>query len=128
MAALSDYLESALLNHIFRGSNFPKPSSIAIALTSRPPFDSDTGSTIPEIPSGVSKNSNFVTTNYKRLSLGNPTSSGNTIWNNVGVDDSTAFQVYGTSSSGVSSGASVTFTHYILIKIPQLLMIYQTVG
>jgi len=109
MAALSDYLESALLNHIFRGSNFPKPSSIAIALTSRPPFDSDTGSTIPEIPSGVSKNSNFVTTNYKRLSLGNPTSSGNTIWNNVGVDDSTAFQVYGTSSSGVSSGASGYF-------------------
>lgn len=109
MAALSDYLESALLNHIFRGSSFPKPSSIAIALTSTPPLDSDSGSTIPEIPSGISKGANFVTTNYKRLSLGNPTTSGNTIWNNVGVDDSTTFQVYGTSSSGVSAGGSGYF-------------------
>ncbi len=109
MAALSDYLESALLNHIFRGSTFPKPSSIAIALTSGVPLDSHTGSTLPEIPSGVAKGSNFVTTNYSRLSLGNPATSGDTIWNNVGIDDSTTFQVSGISSSGTSAGISGYF-------------------
>jgi hypothetical protein len=109
MAALSDYLESALLNHIFRGSSFPKPSSIAIALTSGVPLDSSTGATIPELPSGVSKGQNFVTTNYKRVYLGNPSTSGNTIWNSVGTDNSTVFQVRGTSSSGNSVGISGYF-------------------
>jgi hypothetical protein len=109
MAALSDYLESSLLNHIFRGSSFPKPSSIAIALTSSVPLESNTGSTLPELPSGVSKGANFVTTNYKRVSLGNPLTSGNTIWNAVGVDDTTAFQVSGVSNSGTSTGISGYF-------------------
>lgn len=109
MAALSDYLESALLNHLFRGSSFPKPSSIAIALTSGVPVDSDTGFSIPEIPSGISKGASFVTTNYKRLFLGPPATSGNTIWNAVGIDDVTAFTVYGTSSSGVTTGVSGYF-------------------
>lgn len=104
MAALSDYLESALLNHLFRGSSFPKPSSIAIALTSGVPLDSQTGSSIPEIPSGVTKGLSFVTTNYKRLSLGNPATSGDSIWNTVGADNITAFSVSGTSNSGVTSG------------------------
>lgn len=109
MAALSDYLESALLNHIFRSSTFPKPSSIAIALTSGVPLDSDTGNTIPEIASGVAKGSNFVTTNYKRLNLFSPSVSGTSIWNTVGVDDVTAFQVSGTSNSGASIGISGYF-------------------
>jgi hypothetical protein len=109
MAALSDYLESALLNHIFRSSSFPKPSSIAIALTSSVTLDSHTGNTLPEIPSGVSKGANFVSTNYKRLNLFNPTTSGNSIWNSVGVDDVTAFQVSGTSNSGNSTGISGYF-------------------
>jgi hypothetical protein len=94
MAALSDYLESGLLTHIFRGSSFNKPSTIAIALTSGVPKDSDTGSTIPEIPSGVSKGNTFVTTNYSRISLGSPATTGNSTWNSVGVDNSTAYQVY----------------------------------
>lgn len=109
MAALSDYLESALLNHIFRNVSFPKPSSIAIALTSGVPVDSSTGFNIPELPSGVQKGANFVTTNYKRLNLGNPSTSGNSVWNAVGVDDTTVFHVYGTSSSGVSAGGSGFF-------------------
>jgi hypothetical protein len=109
MAALSDYLESALLNHIFRGSSFPKPSSIAIALTSGVPSESDTGTTIPELPSGISKGANFVTTNYKRIHLGNPATSGNNIWNSVGTDNTTTFQVRGTSASGNSVGISGYF-------------------
>lgn len=109
MAALSDYLESSLLNHIFRNSPFPKPSSIAIALTSGVPLDSDSGATMPELPSGIARGNNFVTTNYKRVNLFNPATSGNTIWNEVGKDDLTPYSVYGTSNSGVSAGGSGYF-------------------
>lgn len=109
MSALSDYLESKLLNHIFRQETFPKPSSIAVALTSSVPLDSDTGSTIPELPSGVARGENYITTNYKRVNLSNPSTVGDTTWNAVGVDDITAYSVYGTSSSGTSSGTSGYF-------------------
>ena len=33
MASLSDYLESGLLHHLFRGQTFPKPTNVAVALT-----------------------------------------------------------------------------------------------
>lgn len=94
MAALSDYLEGKLLNHIFRINSFDKPANISIALTSGIPIDTDDGSTIPEIPSGVLKGATFVPTNYTRVSLGDPSSDGNTTWNSVGIDDTTAYQVY----------------------------------
>lgn len=109
MAALSDYLESNLLNHIFRSTPFAKPSQIAIALTSSVPLDSDSGSTLPELPSGVNKGNNFVSTNYARINLGSPSGIGDTRWNPVGYDDLTTFSVYGTSSSGVSIGVSGYF-------------------
>jgi hypothetical protein len=109
MAALSDYLESGLLNHIFRNTPFNRPSTIAIALTSGVPLDSDSGSTIPELPSGVNRGTNFVPTNYKRINLGNPATVGNNVWNAVGVDDTTVFSVYGTSSSGATVGQSGYF-------------------
>ena len=69
MAALSDYLESGLLNHLFRGGTFEKPSNISLALTSGVPSDSDTGTTLPEIPSGI----NGSGTGYSRVDLGAPT-------------------------------------------------------
>lgn len=77
MSALSNYMESGLLHHVFRGQSFPKPTEIAIALCSSAPSDSDTGATIPEIPSGI----NGSGTGYGRISLGNPATSGNAIWN-----------------------------------------------
>ena len=76
MAALSDYLESGLLNHVFRNQSFPKPSSIAIALTSGIPQDSDTGVTIPELPSGI----NGSGTGYARILLDRTDVSGNDYW------------------------------------------------
>jgi hypothetical protein len=99
MAALSDYLESGLLSHIFRGAPFSKPSNISIALTSGVPKDSDTGATIPELPSGVFKGNVLVSTNYSRVSLGSPTATGDSIWNSVGVDTTTAYQVYSTETN-----------------------------
>jgi hypothetical protein len=104
MAALSDYLESGLLTHIFKGTSFAKPTQIAIALTSGVPVESDTGFTIPELASGVSRGANFVTTNYSRINLGNPSTAGNTTWNNVGIDNTTVYTVSGTSATGVTVG------------------------
>tara|TARA_R110002020_G_scaffold103752_13_gene243177 strand:+ start:13823 stop:14278 length:456 start_codon:yes stop_codon:yes gene_type:complete len=68
MAALSDYLESGLLNHVFRSSTFSKPASIVVALTSGTPLDSQTGTSILEIPSGI----NGSGTGYSRIDLGPP--------------------------------------------------------
>ena len=54
MASLSDYLESGLLHHLFRGEKLSQPTNIAIALCSSVPSESDNGSTIQELPSGTS--------------------------------------------------------------------------
>ena len=81
MTALSDYLESGLLHHVFRGETFPKFENVAIALCSGVPQDSDTGSTIPELPSGSPLDGGGNTsTGYKRYSLGKPADSGNIKW------------------------------------------------
>ena len=76
MAALSDYLESGLLHHIFRGQSFPKPTNIALALCTGVPKDSATGSTIPEMSSG----DGVTKTGYARLNLGDPSTLGDTKW------------------------------------------------
>lgn len=130
MAALSDYLESGLLSHLFRNTAFTRPANIAIALTSSVPKDSDTGSTIPEIPSGVALGNDFVPTNYSRVELGAPADSGDANWNTVGSDNLTVYQVYseevnhsgyfyplylsqasGEAASASSIAASVTFSN-----------------
>lgn len=99
MAALSDYLESGLLKHIFFGETFASPTNISIGLTSTVPIDTDSGETISELPSGAFKGANFVDTGYRRINLG-ASSDGNTKWNQVGIDTTTPFQVY-SSESGV---------------------------
>ena len=94
MAALSDYLESGILTHIFRTQEFPKPSNISIALTSDVPKDNDDGATISEIPTSQLLGSTAVSTNYTRKSLGNPAENGNIKWSNTGRDDITSFAVF----------------------------------
>jgi len=103
MAALSDYLESGLLHHIFFGNTFTSPSTVAVALTSDVPKESQSGVDMPELPSGIQKGSLFVSTNYNRLDLGS-SSDGSGIWNNVGIDGTTAYQVF-SSESGVGLAA-----------------------
>ena len=83
MTALSDYLESGLLHHVFRGETFPKPANIAIALCSGVPIDSDTGvanyengGPLPEIPSG----DGTVDYGYRRYDLGDPSTDGDAAW------------------------------------------------
>lgn len=43
MAAMSDYLESTIIQHIFRSATWTKPTTLAIALCSAAPSDTDTG-------------------------------------------------------------------------------------
>ena len=90
MAAISDYLESQLLNHLFRGSDFQKPDTIAIALTNAVPKDSDTGATIDKIPLTDGPRN----TGYTRVNLGDPAVSGDGSWSAVGDDTVTTFSVY----------------------------------
>jgi len=108
MAALSDYLESGLLHHVFRGSSFPKPTGLAIALCSGVPVESgnaknfETGGWLQELPSGV----NNVDTGYRRINIGDPNSLGDDSWNfNVATLDA--------GESGVNSviwnSGSLTF-------------------
>lgn len=99
MAALSDYLESGILKHIFFGETFTSPSNISVGLTSTVPTDTDSGQTIEELPSGAFKGASFVDTGYRRINLGNST-DGNNVWNQIGIDTTTAFQV-NSSESGV---------------------------
>lgn len=91
MTALSDYLESGILTHLFRSGSFPKPSNISIALTSDVAKDNDTGVSIPELPTGVMIGTTPTGTNYKRQSLGSPSDAK---WNGTGSDDITAFAVF----------------------------------
>ncbi len=84
MTALSDYLESGLLHHVFRGQEFPKPLNVAIALCSGVPVDSDTavsnyknGGPLPELPSGDDMDRD---TGYRRYDLGNPATQGDASW------------------------------------------------
>ena len=59
MAAMSNYLESALLNHVFRTTDFVQPATLAVALCTSSPTAADTGATIPEVVGG----------NYARMSI-----------------------------------------------------------
>ncbi len=96
MAAISDYLEDKLLNHIFRQSSFDKPSNISIALTSDVAKDNQTGTDaeFPELPSSVGTGPSAVNTGYARINLGDPEDVNDLNWRNVGVDNNTEYYVY----------------------------------
>jgi len=63
MANISDYLEEALLNHVFRTSSFTKPGTVTVALATANITDTNTGATMTEVA-----NSNA----YARVDLGAP--------------------------------------------------------
>jgi hypothetical protein len=89
MPAMSDYLESGILHHIFRGQTFNKPAAIAVALTTSVPAETQTGATIPEVANAGS---------YARVLVGAP---GDATWN---------FIVQSTGASGlVDNVSAVTF-------------------
>lgn len=46
MTAMSDYLENALINHIFRNTDFTRPANIYVALFTAAPSDSGGGTEV----------------------------------------------------------------------------------
>ena len=103
MAAISDYLESGLLHHLFRGETFAKPSNISIALTSGEPTDYQTGTTIEEVSSG----DGTTLSGYSRVNLGDPNSVGNAKWSYSAADS--------TAGSGIIKNAvDITFSQATL--------------
>lgn len=53
MAAMSDYLENQLIDHIFRTNSFSKPSTLAIGLWNTVLDDTSTGATFGEVSGGT---------------------------------------------------------------------------
>lgn len=76
MAAMSDYLEKQLINHIFRSTAYGQPLNISIALCTDAPVDSDTGDLTGKEVSAL---------DYVRISL----SPLDTNWSDVTVDGTT---------------------------------------
>lgn len=105
MPAISDYLESGILHHIFRGQTFSKPATIAVALCSGVPVETNTGVTIPEIANAGG---------YARVNVGAPSDgTWNFIVQSIGasglVDNVSAvtFPV-ATANWGMVSGIAIT--------------------
>ena len=46
MSAMSDYLENALINHIFRNTDFTRPANIYVALFTAAPNDAGGGTEV----------------------------------------------------------------------------------
>ena len=90
MANFSDYAESGILNWMFRSNTntFGAPSTVAVALCSNVPSESQHGGTIPELANAGS---------YARVDLGAPSNSD---WSEISqVSD----------SGSISSSADITF-------------------
>lgn len=94
---MSDYLETSLVNHIFRTATFTKPTTIAIALCTAATADADTGSlTSKEVANSGS---------YARATL-NPSNSN---WNATsGTDGLTDNAVTITFTSATGNWGTIT--------------------
>ena len=88
------------LHHLFLGSSFSKPANISIALCSGVPKDSDTGATIPEVPSGI----NNQLTGYARIDLGDPSTDGDDNW------------LYSLANNAVGSGVLSNKVNFVFDK------------
>lgn len=61
--SMTNYLESGVLNHLFRTATFAKPTTIAIGLTADVPLETDTGGSNTEVANAGS---------YARVDVGAP--------------------------------------------------------
>lgn len=97
MSALSDYLEDALINHIFRNSDFTRPADIYIALFTAAPSDAGGGTEVSGgsyarqgVPTGVASEwdaaSGGATANTNTVTFPTATAAWGTI-THVGLFD-----------------------------------------
>ena len=89
MASMSNYLEAALLNHIFRSSSFTAPTTIAIALCTSAPDDTDTTLVGKEVTG----------TSYARVTVG-PSSGTWDVPGTNGTTQNTAAITFPAAGSG----------------------------
>ena len=96
MSAMSDYLESGIIDHLLRTITFSKPSNISIALLPNHDanwaLDSKTGITIPELASS---------NGYARKSLGAPADA---TWDLPGTGSPTTQNTAAIEFSAASGG------------------------
>lgn len=102
MAAMSDYLEGEIINHVFRTASYPKPTTIAIALCLAAPVDSDTGATIPEVANAF---------NYSRVAFG----PANANWSAPIAGDGTTQNVTAITFPQAIGGNWGTITHVAIL-------------
>lgn len=93
MGSFSDYAETQVLNHFFKGTPYSQPTNLYVALCTADPTDAGTGSTITE-PSG---------NGYARVQFDTWTISGNSVENNGAVTFPQA------------SGSWGTITHFAIV-------------
>lgn len=87
MAGFSDYLEQALLNHVFRGLAYSAPGTLYVALSTADPGEDGSGLAEPGTP-GTTPD---ATNNYNRVAM------------------STADWALDTATSTISNTVTVTF-------------------
>jgi hypothetical protein len=106
MSALSDYLENALINHIFRNTDFTRPANIYVALFTAAPSDSGGGTEV----SGGSYARQAVVTG---ASSGWAAASGGATENSATITFPTATASWGTITHvalfDASSGGNMLF-------------------
>lgn len=91
MAAMSDYLENKLVDHIFRGVSFTAPTALHVALFTAAPSDSGGGT---EVTGG----------SYARVALAPSTTN----WAATNADGSTTNPSSGTGGK-TSNNSTITF-------------------
>ena len=100
MAAMSNYLENKLIDHVFRATSFTMPSALYIALLTTNAVDSDTGTTIS---GGGGTGVEVSGGNYSRYQLDPSTTN----WANTQA-----------SGSGASSGTGGTTSNSTTVTFP----------
>jgi len=109
MANMSNYLENKLIDHIFRGTSYTAPSTLAVALCTAAPNDTSTGATITEVADS---------NGYERTELAPDDAN----WTDTaGGTDETSSGTTGTTSNAAAitfptaSGSWGTITHIAIV-------------
>lgn len=79
MSAASQYLEEALLNHILGIAAYPMPTTVAIALTTVVPVNTNTGATIAEANYTGYTRFTLAPADWAAIVAGNPSSISNAV-------------------------------------------------
>jgi len=82
MAAMSDYLENQLIDHLFRGATFAKPAGLHLALYTVAPTDAGGGT---EVVGGA-----YARTNMNQGNAGNTDTAGTNLVASAGTTGQTA--------------------------------------